>query len=264
MGARRPDLPDPHVVALHYRFESIREYDKFGRAQPLEGSLGRFDYSLANGELVARPQDHFADRESARDALEPLLRSWEGRAFLSDLDHRISFRYNHTDIVDRDPIPGQVVAYAEIAIGSAIAGDATIIRDNSAYPPPDPGFVTTPITERLAERVRRVRDSEAELPATAYYVLTELENEFGGGGGRSRRTAADRLGVDSDLLNKLGELTGRYDPDIGRKAKGPPAPLTDAEVKWIRGAMLRLVVRTGELAGGTSPPRITMNDLPPL
>jgi hypothetical protein len=148
--------------------------------------------------------------------------------------------------------------------GVGIAGTGTVSRDNSAYPPPDPDFVTTAITERLAERVRRVRDGEAELPATAYYVLTELENEFGGGGRQSRRAAAKRLAVDSAILDKLGELTNRYDPDIGRKAKGPPAPLTDEEVEWILTAMLRLVLRTGELAGRASPSRLTMSDLPPL
>jgi hypothetical protein len=172
-------MADPHVQALYYRFRSLNELDTFAKAAPLTGTLGDFNFALDSGTLTARPGSHFGDRESARDALEPHLRSWERDAFLSASNHRIEFRYDHADVVDRHPEAGSVTVYVEAAELLGMALDATVKRDNGRYPKPDASFATTPLTDNLAERLRRVRDREAEVPATAYYVLTALEAEYG-------------------------------------------------------------------------------------
>lgn len=256
-------MPDPHVEALYYRFKSLREHDSFDGAAKLETSLGDFDVVLADGELTARPRVHFADRETARDAFEPLLRSWEEAAFLSGSAHRIKFAYERTEIIDRRADPRSVFAFAEVALGGAVAFDATIARRNSAYPPPDPAYVATPDTEWMTEKLRRVRDGEAELVATAYNMLTRVESFGSGGGSQRRETAADSLNIERDILNQLGRLTDMRDPEHGRKSGASEERLAMEELEWIRAAIVLLTRRTGEKASGASLTRITMSDLPP-
>jgi hypothetical protein len=257
-------VPDPHVQALYYRFKSLSDLDTFDKAVPLSGALGDFEFTLESAVLVAHPRAHFPDRESARDALEPYLRSWERGAFLSSSNHRIEFEYDHADIVDRDRNPHNIVLYPEPIRLRLVALDATVKRENGRYPEPDAGFATTPLTDRLAERLRRVRDAEAEVPAAAYTVLTALEANYGGGRKGTRQKAAVAMSVDLEILHTLGELTDRRDPDLGRKAGTTPVPFTAAELWWLRDAMGLLIRRTGELAAGTAIRQLSMSDLPSL
>lgn len=257
-------MSDPHVVALRYRFQSLREHERFENAQPLSGSIGPFDFTLDRQELVARPRDHFADRQTARDELEGYLRAWEERALLSDTLSGIRFDYQSSEIIDRDPTPGVVVAYADVATGIGFADHATAVVSRGQYPNSELNYVQTPETAMLAERVRRVRDREAELPATAYYVLTVLQHAFGSGSGSDlRASTADALGVDRAVLGKLGGLASKPDPKIGRKS-GIADPLSDAEIAWLRAAIIRLARRPGEVAGGAPLPVLRVADLPPL
>lgn len=253
-------MADPHVQALYYRFKSLNDLDTFENAVPLSGALGDFDFALDSAVLIVRPRSHFGDRESARDALEPYLRNWEQAAFLSAANHRIQFEYDHSDVVDRNPDPGNIVLYPDTIRLRLIAFDATVKRDNGRYPEPDASFAATPLTERLAERLRRVRDREAEVPATANYVLTALEREYG-----SRRDAAIALSVDYAILDTMGKLAASEDPNVGRKARGGvPSVLTAADLSWLHQAMVLLIRRTGELGAGAAIRRLSMSDLPKL
>lgn len=259
-------MADPHVQALYYRFKSLNDLDMFDKAVPLTGTLGDFDFALDSGMLTARPQSHFGDRDSARDALDPYLRSWEWDAFLSPANHRVEFAYDHADVVDRHPEAGSVAFAAEFIQVQGFAMNATVKRDNGRYPEPDASFSTTPLTDGLAERLRRVRDREAEVPATANYVLTAVVEEYGPGGQsrRARRAAASALSVDFEILDTMGKLAAYADPDIGRKAGGPQLAFTAAEVVWLREAMAKLIRRTGELGAGPPIRTLSMSDLPQL
>lgn len=255
-------MADPHVEALHYLFKSRQPLDKFDEAQPLNVVLADFDCELADGKLVARPRLHLAFEQDARAALEPMLRSWEQAAFVSALNYRIAFVFDYAEIIDRSPGPN-VTVYPGTARASAIAMDASVSRSNRTYPSPDPAFVATPLSDWMVERLRRVRDHEAELVATAYNILTKGE-ESGVGQRRKRDAAALVWGVELAVLDKLGELTGRRDPQHGRKQGAIPEPVTQKELEWILAASTALVRRSGEL--GTQPglPVITMASLPPI
>lgn len=255
-------MRDPHVVALQYQFESAETHHSFEGTRALSGTLGDFDFELKDARLVARPRSHFADEESARAALEPRLRAWEQRTFLAE-DVRITFKYGKTEIIDRDPVPGVTEVRPDPIALNAVVYAPTIIVGHATYPPPDPDFKVTPVTDRLSERIRRVRAGEAPLPAEAYWVLTQLETEYGTGKS-ARKSVAERLNVEEKVLQTLGRLTAQGDPNIGRKADRIEAPLTDAETAWLRAAIVRLARRVGEIEGGALPAMVTMADLPPL
>lgn len=257
-------VPEYRVTALYYRFKSEVEEDGFEKAEAQSGLLGSFTYTLADGALKAVPSEEFRSRDDAKEAIEPYLRDWEQIAYLGSPPHRIKFIYERSDVEEINPVPGHVTVFPEGAVGfGSVLAAAVIARSNRAYPKPDPAFRRTPITDRLVERLRRVRGREAELPAAAYFVLTTLEREFGGPKG-ARGAAASTLAVDPKVLDHLGRLSSRADPDIGRKAKGDITPLNGAEVAWIMAAMALLIRRAGEHGGGGPLAPITLADLPPL
>jgi hypothetical protein len=230
----------------------------------LSGSLGSFTFTLEHDELTAVPNVEFRDRQAARDALEPFLRDWEQAAFLTPNAHRIRFDYVHSDVEEVDPRPGAVTVFPEtIVVTADVSANATIVRKNPTYPAPAPDFVRSPVTDRLTERIRRLRDRAAELPAIAYVVLDTLEHEFGGTGSR-RRNAAQALAVDEAVLDRLGALSSRADPDIGRKGGGDATPLSAQERRWIEEVIVRLIRRVGEHAAGLHLAQISLADFTAL
>src|SRR2546430_2234014 len=60
----------PHVEALAYRFHVRSEGHYFARAEPWEGELGSFRCRLADGQLGAKPLEHFSSSNDARAAVE--------------------------------------------------------------------------------------------------------------------------------------------------------------------------------------------------
>lgn len=256
------------VTALYYRFESDSSHDRFDAAAPQSGRLGdEFEYSLEGGALRAMPFREFRDRDAARDALDVHLRAWEQSAFLGTLRHRIRFRYERSDVEAVDAPPGAVYVFPEtVRIVAGIPSGFAITRGNPAYPSPNPAYSRSDLTDRLTERLRRARDGKSDLPATAYYVLTAIEQEFGGSGRGSvkRINAAKALAVDRKVLAELGSLTSGGDPEKGRKAGGNPTPLTARELLWMDAVVARLVLRIGEHATGGTLAAITTVDFPTL
>lgn len=252
------------VTALYYRFTSETDHDTFVNATPWSGLLGAFDCALSDGVLKAIPTGEFRDRETAKEALEAHLHTWEQEAFLSPSTYRIRFEYERSDVEEVDPQPGNTTIFVE-AIGVTASGFApTITRGNRAYPSFDSLFVRTPITDLLTKRLRRTRDGGETWPAFAYFALSTIEEEFGTGGGIARRNAAKALVVDWAVLDALGRICDRRDRDIGRKAARNPAPIAASERAWMEVVVVRLIRRVGEHAAGNLLAPITMADLPPL
>jgi hypothetical protein len=104
-----------------------------------------------------------------------------------------------------------------------------------------------------------MRGGQESLAAGGYWLLTKLEDLHG-----SRADAAEAMGVDGAVLDMLGRLTAQNDPEVGRKAKGPQAPFTDAERAWLLAASRVLALRQAELHAGVPLAWITFDDLPAL
>jgi hypothetical protein len=254
------------VTALRYRFVNESAGHSFEAAAAQAGTLGPFSYTLADGVLTAIPADEFQDRRAARDTLEPLLRGWEQRAFLTPEAHRFRFEYDSSDVEEIDPQPGSVTVFPESLVIRAQAFPPTVVVGHSEYPSPGPTFRRTPLTDTLTERLRRVRDKEAELPSVGYYVLTEIEQAFGAPskGSQRRERAAGALAVEPAVLDRVGALTARHDPHSARKAGGDPTPYSAAEIEWLAAVIVRLIRRVGEHAAGAVLTPITMVTLPPV
>ena len=255
-------MNDPHVANLFYRFISEDPSVLFDKAQPLTLNLGSFEVEIKDGGLVATPQEHYSDEESAKAAFEPFLHAWESTAFLRPSKYRIRFKFDHADVIDRNPTPGQVTLYARGIVSTATMGTPVITLHVSKYPEPDPNFVASLLTDELIFRLQQYKDGRQTLPHVGYYILERLEQEIAGG---KRKQLAKILNVDFDVLDKIGRFSNKPDARIGRHASSTNDPLSDNEVNWLEEAIFRLVRRAGEINSGSQTlPFITMSDLPYL
>lgn len=264
-------MNDPHVVSLRYKFVSEDPSDIFDKAEPLKTSFGPFEIELRDNTLVAKPHDHYPDPDSAKAALEPYLRSWESNAFLHPGRYRIRFTYVTAEVIDRNLPASRGATYHLRASAGAITitgNSATLSRRMAKFPAPDPSFQASDLTDLLISRFKQYRDGREPLPGMAYWILRNLEDNYGHGSGSQKRdTTAKRMGVDPKVLNKMGELTGQIDdPEIGRKPGGTQQrKYSTDELTWLEAVVARLIRRVGELnAGGTNLQQITLGDLPPV
>ena len=228
---------------------------------PASFRVGEFDASLENGIWVFVPRADFYSEESARAALEPLLRDWETEW---DLVHNLRVTFDFDDCVFEQPtrVEGEPFAVSGKLTVKEVSLTASYAVALSQYPVP-PSFTvhSSPLVARLRARWHEIEVGRDSLLAGAYWFLTTFETEFGG----SRRSAAKNLVVEYAVLSKLGDLTARNDPIKGRKNKGPIALLSDDERAWVRDAVKTLMRRAVEVRSGHSGlTPITINDLPKL
>ena len=248
-------MKDPHVEVLYYKFTSLDKRHDFSQAAAWQGNLGGFDCHLAGGQLEARPQRHYPNTQSARDVLEPHLSAWVLWSELKD-QIRIEFKAGAARVVDRDS--GSTAVEPEVASVVAVANDATVKLGHSSYPPPSPRpLAASTLVEELLGWVRDLRERRHPMLFIAYLFLSRLEWEYGG-----RDQAARALNVSERILNILGLLSEKNDPDERRKAKvrKPVERLTEAERQWILAVLPRLTVHVAEMATGSNPPQLTMAD----
>lgn len=254
-------MNDPHVESLLYAFEAPKPSDQFTKAAPLDADIGRFAVRLEGGRLVARPKDHYATEEEAREALEPYLRNWEIDARLQRPPHWIAFAFLESAIVDRAPLRPALLVRLPPARIPVTGGPITVVFENRQYPAPDHRFTATALVEALTELLERARTDESRLLYDAYGVYTAVVGPHE----KDVARAARRLRVSREILRTLARISNKNDPRIRRKYQpGPVAPVTDRERAWLDAAMALLIRRVGHVELGPSDPIIALSDLPPL
>jgi hypothetical protein len=216
-------------------------------AAPLEGGRWRFT-----------PLTDFRSAESARASLEPLIRNVETEWDVM-VQLRLSFEFESCDL---ELGPGATITLST----RQTSRGAEYILARPAPSPPSGKLHYTPWTGQLRARWHEMEDGRERLLVGCNWILTALENEFGGlQRGKVREVAAHTLNVEPKVLNMLGQLCERNDPAEGRKNRGPVQPLTSEEGAWVHQAVSKLVRRAVEIKSGLSQlPTIKMKDLPRL
>ncbi len=209
-------------------------------------------------EVAVTFKRRFSTVEDALASVRPYLAGWALNAHLNEGLPRFRFDYAGSLLSDaQDPKRYEVISKA----GSfrVVAPSVTLY----ALPDPPSAFRADESTMLLWERWRAYLDGKAELPATAYAVLTYLESTFG----PSRSDVAHHLRVSRRVLDTVGRLTSDVgDPTIRRKfsGAGPHRPYTNEEKRWLEAALLELIRRVGSVAGGQTPATLDMAGLPPV
>jgi hypothetical protein len=257
-------MNDPHVVTLRYRLVPASSVD-YESPPPVERTLERFDFRLADGVTVATMRGHFASEQDAREAVEPYLRAYELKAALIAGLTGLRFEFDRVDIIDRrPPLPGEpqvVEATAAVACFASCAAMAHVT--SRRYPEPPDGFRVSPDVQSLFDRYSGYRAGRELLTSMAYFCLTFVEKVVFA----KREEAAKALGISSAVLRELGHLANVGDWRTARKASiAERRQHEPREVAWVEEAVRLLIQRMAEYAFDPAACRepLTMANLPPL
>ena len=255
-------MSDTHLEFIQYTFQSLNDLDRFENAAAMDVTEGDFDFHLADGLLEARPRVDLAGIDEGRAAVEPILASWVAQAALDQPQRQIRFAYHDHRTIRR--ATGQPLAGASSTRTFSIQAGAAIKRDNLAYPAPPVGFRTDAVLDGVLARLAHLEAGRAHVTDVANWVVTRIETSFGGAakGSNVRTAVGHALAIDPEIVRELARLAAQNAPVVGRKAKGPEVPLTNAEKAWMRSAVILIARQIGAVNAGTTPTRKTMADLP--
>jgi hypothetical protein len=208
---------------------------------------------------------HYASEQEARDAVEPLLRSWEvERGLKAGSPPSFRFEFGGSLIVDRGRRDGDETPYVVTGEGSFYVREPDEPPPTlEEYPEPPTSFAVDEHVETLWARWEAHLAGRESLAAAAYACLTYLEKVYADG----RRGAAQKLGVSTAVLDTLGRLTSAVgDARATRKfTLAAGRPHTSKEMAWMQVTVTELVCRVGERAATGRPPSpLTMSELPSL
>ena len=261
-------MRDPHVVSLRYRVETDKTV-RFDNPPPVERETKAFRMRLSDGTVTFEMKKHYASKETARECVEPYLRTWEVAAALSQGRKEIGFAFEKAEVVDRDPPPpGTHQVIRPEAIESVIVGGTvTLSITRGQYPEPPSGFRLSPDVEIMLMRYEMHRAGDESLTSMASMCLSILEASAGRRNKRER--AAKRYSVDEKVLGTLGTLTSEVGDE--RTARKVPKsrtyrPHSPAQTAWIEAVVRRLILRVGEWDFDPSAtlPKLTMDHFPKL
>jgi hypothetical protein len=256
-------VSDTYLEFIRYKFRSLNDLDRFDQAARMTVTEGDFDFDLADGILVAKPRVDFHGIDEGLAAVEPILSAWAAQAALDQPGREIRFDYSDHRTIRRATGEPLATASSTETFNFGSAG-AAITRDNLEYPAPPAGFRTDEVLEAILARTRHLDAGRAQVTDVANWVVTRIETAFGGTakGSGVRTVVGQALAVDPRILNELARLASQNDPSIGRKAKGPEAPLTNAEKEWMRAAIIHIARQIGRSNAGARLTPKTMADLP--
>jgi hypothetical protein len=266
---RRP-MRDPHVHALTYGLMTL-EAVMFENPPPVEWETEAFHLRLEDGSARVEMIEHFATEEEARARVEPFLRTWEIEYGLWAGESEFWFVFQRAELIDRDPPPrptggGPVQLEGHDAGVSSEEASLTVRETRHSYHGPPQDFVVTPDVETLWNRWEGYLGGREPLQSTAYFCLTVIEAQAGGGK-RRREKAARVLSLEPRVLDTLGHLTSDVGDDLSARKFNPAGrPLSGQEEAWVEAAVRMVIRRLGQLAADPARPLpiLGMSDLPDL
>lgn len=250
-------MNDPHVECLFYSIGTGTENISYNNPEPLSFSDSIGNFRLEDGKLTVEMAADFVDDADARQLVEPFLRSWEIETDLKANLGQIRFKFENSKIVDRNPAPPGDARVRKISCEgtTSAAGKLSMHLKCATYRNPPTIFRTTQDVEIKQNRWARYREGKEPLHSMVYFVLTSIENDYGG-----RRKAAEKLKIDFAVLQKIGELSStKGDADTARKAEY--VEMTNQEGQWLEPAVRRVIRRCGEIASGGPLEQLTMRNV---
>jgi hypothetical protein len=254
-------MTDLHVSTLYFKISSEGRIE-YRNPKPMyfENNLGCFD--LSEEELKITPCEHFQDQQSALHAVEPFLKSWEIESDLTSNIGTIRFKFERSEIIERDPpkpsetIIGQFHSNSVTVMGC----DGTITSVRSTYPDPPSNFDTSQNIEIAYRRWLGFKEGKESLQSMAYFVLTILQQNFNG-----NKKAAGAYNIEIAVLKKIGELSStRGDATTARKVSASFMQLSSVEMQWLEESVKKLICQMGIYVSGSTPSKLKMEGLPKL
>jgi hypothetical protein len=253
-------MNDPHVAALVYRIQHGDHVD-YKNAGSRTVSYEHFDVEVSGKSARTTMKSHYATREQARLAVEPLLRAWELDQALEYGPRTIEFIYERSEMVDRAPMAGHYSLIAEPAHYKHTFGEAKLTLGFAAFPVPAQNLARNDVVDHMFERYCLYKQGGTLLGGAADFCLTCLGTASGG-----RKQISERYLIHEKVLKKIGELAATKGGREARKGEGISKEFTDKERGWLEAAMKLLIRRAAEVTfnQGQVLAQITLKDLPSL
>lgn len=252
-------MNDPHVDKLHYKVVAPNS-EKFDKAAPATWTYQDFSVRIAPGGAIFTMIKHFADESEAKACVQQFVNAWCVSTGLERLPDDFLLEYQHADIVDRRPRPGEIVVRLSAAGFKATAQDVKFPVDRLHFPEPPASFKVTPLVEVMYHQYKLLRKTGTFFAAVGNFCLTAME-VLGDG---NRAKAAGALKISGGVLKELGKLTGGAGGNEARKVVGIGQPYTDQEKEWIIQTIRALIRRVAEYEADPNGNwgQITLTDLP--
>ena len=263
-------MNDPHVTGLHYWVEHD-DFVDYEQASTLEFENDLLQLRLDKRWLTIKPQDHYANEEEAKGAVEGFVRSWEFNAALDAGTSRFSLKFLGADLYDRNPPPAPPGVQQVAATFRAVpmTSQVHLRLHRGAYPTPPTSTKTDPddpAAKAMLSRLDRYHQGRETLAAMAYFCLTMLENNVPTGEGNDEKRASAHFTVSRKVLNTVSRLSSEKGGPDARKGGGAGQDFTAQEREFLLAAVKAFIRRVAEKAANPegSLERITLAGLPSL
>lgn len=253
-------MNDPHVKSLYYNIIHADNIDY------KDSTILRCEHEICyiyieNNIARLDMKHHFSSEESARQEVDPFLKAWELDAMLHRGPQEFEFRFDRSEVIDRDPRPG-VSMYAATGRITVSVGDVKLHISRATYPEPPQNIAVDSDTEIMRTAYKQFLENKRTISDAANFLLTVIERRSGG-----RRNAAISYNLDFQIIDKIGNLCANKGGDEARKIQGSQSPYSSTEKDWLHKAMKLLIRRSAEVAYFGLPnrlPHLQMTDLPSL
>ncbi|MDE2724179.1 MAG: hypothetical protein OXI59_12460 [Gemmatimonadota bacterium] len=263
-------MNDPHVVALIYRINHGDKID-YSKAERLERDEPEFHLTVEDKNVRFEFKEHFTTEEQAREAIGNYIRMWEFDATLQfGIPDSFRLEFVEAEVIDRNPPNGisMSATFGGFSARLKLAKPPTIVRN---YPPPPSDIALSPEAETMHQRYMGYRQQREPLPAMAYFCLSMLENPPTAGSGtrrigRKRKDAAERFGIDENVLDRIGEFSSTRGGMDARKREGTGRPLSSGERMFLDRAVKAIIRRVAERehTRNDNLPVLSLSEFPPL
>ena len=204
-------------------------------------------------------KEHYATEEDARFSVEAdYIPNWEFEVGLNRGPDAFRLRFDHSDIIDRNPPPGPPPLSVRARAGvPRVSADLAPPMPPEFPAPPPVAIKRSPDVDSMFQHYLRHLGGGEPLPAMAYFCLTKLEQMAGG-----RANAAMTLRISKRVLGRIGELSSNKGGASARKAIGSTTPYTPEEERFLKSAVKRVIHRAAEVEHAPDPSRteITLAD----
>ena len=202
-------------------------------------------------------KEHYATEDAARKAIEDYIRAWEFGAGLENGPSCFKLKFDHAQIEDRNPTPGGLELHAQPLRFDMMLSKAILTVSRNCYPPPPSGVKITPDVQTLYDRYKGYCQNRELLPGMAYFCLTVLEDSVAQQPQKAstnrkpstkRKKAAEKYGIELEVLTKIGFLSSDKGGQQARKKSGTNNNLTAQDRRFLEEAIKAIIRRAAEKA----------------
>ncbi|MCY4261280.1 MAG: hypothetical protein OXC91_13585 [Rhodobacteraceae bacterium] len=99
-------MNDPHVMHLEYCIVCDPKRIDWSAAEAVVFEDDDFTVEVKDQRVLFRFKTHYSSEEEAKSSVEPYRRNWEFTAGLAYGPDAFTLRFSRSEIIDRDPTPG--------------------------------------------------------------------------------------------------------------------------------------------------------------